>query len=105
MLRSYNKYKKCIINCEEYISSNSWSQKSTAIAAKWPNVSGIDTQSTAHIRIGRIVSFIEHSVIVSSLSMSSTTKVHILARVHWYTDHPRTTTNLLIMIINHVYLI
>ena len=52
-------------------------------------MSGIDTQSTAHIRIGRIVSFIEHSVIVSSLSISSTTKVHILARVHWYTDHPR----------------
>ena len=94
--RFYKEYKKCVINCEEYTSSNSRSQRSTAIAVRWPNLSRIDTQGEEPPKIGHILSFIDHSIIVSSNldhhntdSTSSTTKSHILVRLQWYGDHPR----------------
>ena len=89
--RFYKEYKKCIINCEEYNSSHSRSQRSTAIAAKWPNVLGIDTRGEAPLRIGNVVSFIEHDVDIAVSSICNTptiTKNHILVHVQWYGDHP-----------------
>lgn len=92
--RFYKEYKRYIINCEEYTSSKARSQRSTAIAAKWPNVLGIDSQGEAPFRIMDIISFVEHDIVVSSLNAQSansspTTKTHILAHLQWYGDHPR----------------
>ena len=81
--RYFKVYKKCMINGEEYISKNSRSQRSTAVAAKWPNVIGIDQLGEAPIRIGRIISFVKHTI---SISPDSTV---VLARLEWYGDHPR----------------
>ena len=76
--------------------SNSHSQRSTAIAAKWPSVLGIDTEGEAPVRIGDIISFIKHDIVVSShnaqlqsTNSSSTTKSYILVCLRWYDDHPR----------------
>ena len=60
---------------------------------KWPNVFGIDSQGEAPFRIGDIISFVEHDIVVSSLNAQSansspTTKTHILAHLRWYGDHP-----------------
>ena len=70
------------INHEEYTSSKARSQKSSAIAAKWPGVVGIDTRGEAPLRIAQVTSYIEHK-------LTKTNKTHMLARVRWYCDHPR----------------
>ena len=81
--RFYNEYKKCVINGEEYISLNSRSQRSCAIAAKWRGIRGIDPHEEAPVRIGQIISFIEHNIITNAES-----KTHLLAYVQWLGDHP-----------------
>lgn len=86
--RFYKEYKKCMINGEEYISNNSRSQRSTAIAAKWPNVIGIDKQGEASVRIGRIISFLEHTITIT-LDNERKSYTVVLARLEWYGDHPR----------------
>ena len=89
--RFYKEYKKVTINREEYTSSQSRSQRSNVIAAKWPSVLGIDAVGDAPVRIGQVVSFINHDIVVSSetSTASCTSKSHILVRVQWYGDHPR----------------
>jgi hypothetical protein len=74
--RLYRECKKMIINHEEYISSKARSQKSSAVAAKWPGVVGIDAHGEAPLRIAQVISYIEHSL--------DTNKTHMLARVRWY---------------------
>ena len=81
--RFYNEYKKCVINGEEYTSLHSRSQRSCAIAAKWRGIRGIDQNGEAPVRVGQIVSFIEHNVILDCGS-----KTHLLVRVQWLGDHP-----------------
>ena len=84
--RFYKESKKCIINNEEYISSGSYSNKSKAIAAKWPNIVGIDTQGEAPLRIGTVPAFIQHEILLSN---SSSPIKHSLAYIKWYGHHPR----------------
>ena len=64
--RSYLEYKKCTVNGEELISCYSSSQRSCAIAAKWCGVVGINSDGEAPLRIGQIISFIEHEITLSS---------------------------------------
>lgn len=70
-------------NCEECISCNCRSQKSTSIAAKWPNVSVIDTQDEAPIQIRQVISFIKHDIVLS-LNTSTTT---YSGYIQLYGDH------------------
>ena len=83
--RFYHEYKKCIINGEEYISLHSRSQRSCAIAAKWRGITGIDPYGEAPVRVGQVISFVVHNVILDS---DSSSKMHTLARVQWLGDHP-----------------
>lgn len=92
--RLYKECKKITINHTEYISTKARSQKSCAIAAKWPGVIGIDSRGEAPLRIGQVMNFLEHTVtFINSatvhVSTASYSKTHILARVQWYCDHPR----------------
>ena len=88
--RLYKECKKITINHMEYISTKARSQKSCAIAARWPGVVGIDSRGEAPLRIGQVTSFIEHTLtFISNSETDSYSKTHILARVQWYCDHPR----------------
>ena len=78
-----------MINGEEYISENSRSQRSTAVAAKWLNVIGIDQLGEAPIRIGRIISFVKHTIKISPDSTETKYCTAVLGRLEWYGDHPR----------------
>ena len=90
LARLYKECKKVTINQEEYISTKARSDRSCAIAAKWPGVVGIDPRGEAPFRIAHVVSFIEHALsFTSSDSLTSISKNHIFARVQWYCDHPR----------------
>ena len=84
--RLYTECKKLMINHEEYISAKARSQRSSTIAAYWPNVLGIDTQGEAPLRIAQVESFIQHTLPETADTVS---KTHILAKVQWYGDHPR----------------
>ena len=95
VFRKFREYNKCIVNHEEFISKRCLSQRFCAVAAKWPGVHGIDVTGDASLRIGEILSFVEHEVIIGVVcasdepSTSTTTNWHVLARVKWYGDHPR----------------
>ena len=86
--RFFKQYKNIKTNGVEYISSQSRSQKSAVIAARWPGVIGIDKRGEASIRIGLVSTFIQHNINFLTSELSST-RTHILARVQWYGDHPR----------------
>ena len=86
--RFYLQAKQIIINGEEYISEKSRSAKSNLIAAHWPSISGIDPQGEADLRIASIDSFLRHEIMISDECQLLTKKVHILAKVIWYQDHP-----------------
>lgn len=63
-------------------------QRSCAIAAKWCGISGINGDGEAPIRIGKVVSFIEHDLTITEADNSSSKKSHTFVRVKWYSDHP-----------------
>ena len=83
--------KRMIFNQEEYISSKSNSQKSSAIVAHWPGISGIDPSGEAPFRVGEVISHFRHTVEVFQeiVSRESFALHHIMARVKWYMDHPQ----------------
>ena len=85
-----------MINGEEYTSLYSRSERSSAIAAKWCGLSGIDPHGVAPFRVGQIILFIEHSIhlVINQMPSSTSgfqcnTKSHVIARVQWFQDHPR----------------
>ena len=87
----YYECKQMLINNEEFISSNSRSQRSPAIVAHWPNISGIDPHGNAPLRIGLAVSYFRHQITLSRDPLNQndvSTVFHAIARVKWYMDHP-----------------
>ena len=94
-LKLDREYNKCIVNNEEFISKRCLSQRSCAVAVKWPGVHGIDVTGDVPLRIGEVISFVEHEVTIGveyasdESSTSTTTNCHVLAQVKWYGDHPR----------------
>ena len=88
--RFYHQSKRMIIHNEEFISSGAKSQRSSAIAAHWADVSGIDSLGEAPIRIGMVSHFFTHQITLEKASNPGPTPVcHTFARVKWYMDHPR----------------
>ena len=84
--------KRMIINQEEYISVKSRSQKSAAIVAHWPGISGIDPSGEGPLRVGQVISYFCHTIelVKDPSSRQECTAVHhIMARVKWYMDHPQ----------------
>ena len=87
--RFYHESKQAVINGEDFITTQSRSQRSAAVVAHWPGVLGIDNLGEAPVRIGMISSFICHSVTVKTNMSEPTLVRHVLARVNWFHDHPR----------------
>ena len=70
--RFYKEFKTLIINGEEYISVKSRSQRSAAIIAHWPSLTGaIDTTGDAPCRVGIIQWFISHQITLDSVGSNS----------------------------------
>lgn len=92
MSRFYHESKQLVINGEDFITAKSRSQRSAAVAAHWPGVLGIDISGEAPVRIGTVVSFIRHSATLKDKTSDTSlvlTRVHVLARVNWFTEHPQ----------------
>ena len=81
--RFYMEFKNLIVNGEEFISSKSRSQRSPAIIAHWPLITGVDVTGEALPRVGVIQSFIRHKV------EQDESIYCLLARVKWFEEHPR----------------
>ena len=73
-----------LINGEEFISEKSRSAKSSLIAAHWPGVVGIDPQGEAPLRVGSVISFIQHKIVLENRELV----IHNLAHISWLQDHP-----------------
>ena len=87
--RFYYESKQIVYNGEEFITTQSHSQRSAAIIAHWPGVISIDEYGEAPVRVGVLTSVFRHSAIIrENTSMMSTTKAHIFAQVKWLEDHP-----------------
>ena len=87
--RFCSKFKKLIINGEEFISEKSRSQRSPSIFAHWPSLSGrIDTTGNAPYQVGNVKSFICHQVSFEHDEGVKTINA-LLAFVQWYKQHPR----------------
>ena len=83
--RLYLEARQMLINSEEFISEKSRSAKSSLIAAHWPGVVGIDPQGEAPLRVGSVISFIQHKIVLENREPV----IHNLARISWLQDHPR----------------
>jgi len=77
-----------LINGEEYITIQSQSKRSSAIAAHWLGTSGIDEQGVSLVRVGLVTTFIQHSIVVKEQSVL-VKKDNVLAHVKWFQDHPQ----------------
>lgn len=84
----YHENKKVLINGEEYITSKCKSKRSSAVAAYWPGVLGIDELGEAPVRVGILTSIIRHSVIIKEHG-ADVQKDNALAHVKWLQDHPQ----------------
>ena len=86
--RFYHESKQMVINKEEFISQKSRSQRSTAIAAYWPQ--NKKDAGNISLKIGLVQSFFLHQIAVveSSASTDKTKNLqNIIAFVKWYSDH------------------
>ena len=87
--RFHKEFKTLVINGDEYISVKSRSQRSAAVIAHWPSLTGtIDTMGEAPCRIGNVQSFIRHQITFDGVG-SSSSMVTMLARIKWFENHPR----------------
>ena len=96
-------YKECRqINVmgEIYTSEKSRSERSSAILAAWPSVSGVllRTPHEDDLRVGIVQFFILHTphirkdIVVNATALTNVELLkepHILAKVSWLQDHPR----------------
>ena len=83
--RFYKQFKTLVMNGEEFVSTSSRSERSTAIIAHWPSPIGkIDTMGMGDPKIGIIQYFIRHVVKIDSENLTC-----LFAYVKWYEDHPR----------------
>ena len=90
--RFFHESKQIVINNEECLSCSSRSKRSPAITACWPGVVGIDRYGEAPLRIGVALSFFRHEVALVNGPDAASTTFHTIAKVKWYTDHPRGST-------------
>lgn len=80
---------KAVVNGEEFITTQSRSQRSAAIIAHWPGVISIDENAEAPVRVGVLTSVFRHSATIKeNTSMTLTTRAHVFAKVKWLEDHP-----------------
>ena len=97
----YNEFSKMKVLGEIYTSVKSRSERSAAILAAWPSVTGrlsTDTPQENDLRIGIIQFFFLHTPHIKKDTAANTAmisdselvkKQHIFAKVFWLSDHPR----------------
>ena len=90
--RFFHESKQIVVNNEECLSCSSRSKRSPAITACWPGVVGIGRYGEAPLRIGVALSFFRHEVALVNGPDAASTTFHTIAKVKWYTDHPRGST-------------